>query len=104
MHTDTATFMEGGDPMPEISDKTVYWRNRPDDRNPAEVLRKVYAALKEKGYSPIDQIVGYLLSGDPTYITSHQGARNLVRRIERDELLEELVRSYLERELQEGQE
>mgnify|MGYP003940408279 FL=1 len=61
------------------------------------MLQKVYAALKEKGYSPIDQIVGYLLSGDPTYITSHMGARNLIRRIERDELLEELVRSYLEK-------
>ena len=83
--------------MPGIDDKTVYWRNKPEDRNPGEVLRKVYAALKEKGYSHIDQIVGYLLSGDPTYITSHMGARNLIRRIERDELLEELVRSYLEK-------
>ncbi|BAD40983.1 IreB family regulatory phosphoprotein [Symbiobacterium thermophilum] len=83
--------------MPGTSDKTVYWRNKPEDRNPGEVLQKVYAALKEKGYSPIDQIVGYLLSGDPTYITSHMGARNLIRRIERDELLEELVRSYLEK-------
>lgn len=82
--------------MPEINDKTVFYRNRPEDRNPGDVLRKVYAALKEKGYSPIDQIVGYLLSGDPTYITSHQGARNLVRRLERDELLEELVKGYLE--------
>lgn len=82
--------------MPDLSDKTVYWRAKPEERNPGEVLRKVFAALKEKGYSPIDQIVGYLLSGDPTYITSHQGARNLIRRLERDELLEELVRSYLE--------
>lgn len=82
--------------MAEINDKTVYWRNKPDDRNPAEILRKVYNALQEKGYSPIDQIVGYLLSGDPTYITSHGGARNLIRRLERDELLEELVRAYLE--------
>jgi uncharacterized protein (UPF0297 family) len=87
---------EGGDPMPEANDKTVFWRAKPEDRNPGEVLRKVYASLKEKGYSPIDQIVGYLLSGDPTYITSHQGARNLIRRLERDELLEELVKSYLE--------
>lgn len=84
--------------MPEVNDKTVFWRNKPEDRNPGEVLRKVYASLKEKGYSPIDQIVGYLLSGDPTYITSHQGARNLIRRLERDELLEELVRSYLEKQ------
>lgn len=90
--------MKGGDPMPDATDKTVFWRNRPDDRNPGDVLRRVHGALKEKGYSPIDQIVGYLLSGDPTYITSHQGARNLIRRLERDELLEELVRSYLEGE------
>ncbi|MFO7275245.1 MAG: IreB family regulatory phosphoprotein [Symbiobacteriaceae bacterium] len=83
--------------MPGTDEKTVYWRNKPEDRNPREVLKKVYEALKEKGYSPIDQIVGYLLSGDPTYITSHLGARNLIRRIERDELLEELVRSYLEK-------
>lgn len=82
--------------MAEVNDKTLFWRNKPDERNPGEVLRKVYAALSEKGYSPIDQIVGYLLSGDPTYITSHQGARNLIRRHERDELLEVLVRSYLE--------
>lgn len=87
--------------MPEVNDQTVFWRNKPEDRNPGEVLRKVYAALKEKGYSPIDQIVGYLLSGDPTYITSHQGARNLIRRLERDQLLEELVRSYLEGQGQE---
>lgn len=82
--------------MSGVNDRTVFFRNKPEDRNPGEVLRKVHAALKEKGYSPIDQIVGYLLSGDPTYITSHQGARNLVRRLERDELLEELVRAYLE--------
>lgn len=84
--------------MAEANDKTLMWRGRPEDRDPGDVLRKVYAALKEKGYSPIDQIVGYLLSGDPTYITSHNGARNLIRRLERDELLEELVRAYLERE------
>ena len=60
-----------------------------------EVLRHVYRALEEKGYSPINQIVGYLLSGDPAYITSHQNARNLIRRLDRDELLEELVTHYL---------
>lgn len=59
------------------------------------VLRKVYAALKTKGYDPITQIVGYILSGDPTYITSYNQARSLIRRLERDEILEELVRSYV---------
>lgn len=81
-----------------MSDRTVFFKNQPEERNPGEVLRKVFAALKEKGYSPVDQIVGYLLSGDPTYITSHQGARNLIRRLERDQLLEELVKKYLESE------
>lgn len=84
--------------MTEVSDRTVFFKNQPEERNPGEVLRKVFAALKEKGYSPVDQIVGYLLSGDPTYITSHQGARNLIRRLERDQLLEELVKKYLESE------
>lgn len=82
--------------MSEAGDRTMMFRGKPEDRDPAEVLRRVYAALNEKGYSPIDQIVGYLLSGDPTYITSHNGARNLMRRLERDELLEVLVRHYLE--------
>jgi len=58
-------------------------------------LEFVYAALKEKGYNPITQIVGYVLSGDPTYITSHKNARALIGRLERDELLEEMVREFL---------
>ncbi|WP_422444002.1 IreB family regulatory phosphoprotein [Thermoanaerobacterium sp. DL9XJH110] len=61
-----------------------------------EILHKVYEALKEKGYNPINQIVGYLLSGDPAYITSYKNARNLIRKLERDELLEELLRNYLD--------
>ncbi len=59
------------------------------------ILREVCAALSEKGYDPLDQIVGYLLSGDPTYITSHNNARVLIRRLERDQILEELVRTFL---------
>ena len=58
-------------------------------------LMAVYAALKEKGYNPINQIVGYILSEDPTYITTHNNARSLIRRIDRDELLKAMVRSYL---------
>jgi uncharacterized protein (UPF0297 family) len=61
-----------------------------------EILMRIYQALKEKGYNPINQIVGYILSGDPTYITNHNNARSLVRRLERDEILEEIVRFYLE--------
>ena len=60
------------------------------------VLTTVYDALKEKGYNPINQIVGYILSEDPTYITNHNNARSLIRKIDRDELLNELVRSYLD--------
>ena len=60
-----------------------------------EVLETVYNAMVEKGYNPINQIVGYILSGDPTYITSHNNARNLIRQIERDELFEKMVKSYI---------
>ena len=60
-----------------------------------KALQEVYAALTEKGYNPINQIVGYILSGDPTYITSHNNARNLIRQVERDELLEEMVKNYI---------
>ncbi|MBS7262959.1 MAG: IreB family regulatory phosphoprotein [Eubacteriales bacterium] len=58
-------------------------------------VSEVYAALKEKGYDPVNQIVGYIMSGDPTYITSHKNARALIVKIERDEILEEIVRNYL---------
>ena len=60
-----------------------------------ELLKEVYEALVEKGYNPINQIVGYILSGDPTYITSHKDARNKIRQIERDELLENMVKYYI---------
>lgn len=60
-----------------------------------ETLTDVYEALLEKGYHPVNQIVGYIMSGDPTYITSHNGARNKIRKLERDEILEELVTYYL---------
>lgn len=61
------------------------------------ILREVYKALDEKGYKPIDQIVGYILSEDPTYITTHNNARSLIRRVDRDELLQELVIEYLKK-------
>lgn len=61
-----------------------------------EILATVYDALQVKGYDPISQIVGYILSDDPTYITSYNGARSLIVRVERDELLEEIVKTYLE--------
>ena len=61
------------------------------------ILLTASEALKEKGYNPVNQIVGYILSGDPTYITSHKNARSLIRKLERDELLEELIQDYLQR-------
>jgi len=77
-------------------DRTMYFKiNNDEEINAKDILINVHEALKEKGYNPINQIVGYLLSGDPAYITSHQDARNLIRKLERDELLEELVKSYL---------
>ena len=64
-----------------------------------EVLARVYEALTEKGYNPINQIVGYIMSGDPTYITSHKGARSLIMKVERDEILEERMTTYVESKL-----
>jgi uncharacterized protein (UPF0297 family) len=69
------------------------------DLDVTEVLARVYEALTEKGYNPINQIVGYILSGDPTYITSHKGARSLIMKVERDEILEELMKTYVEAKL-----
>ncbi|MBT2582379.1 IreB family regulatory phosphoprotein [Planococcus sp. ISL-109] len=62
-----------------------------------QVMLQVHAALEEKGYNPINQIVGYLLSGDPAYIPRHQEARNMIRKLERDEILEELVKFYIKK-------
>lgn len=65
------------------------------DQTTDEVLKAVYEALEEKGYNAIDQMVGYILSGDPSYITGHNNARSLIRHIERDDLVEELLRKFL---------
>ncbi len=77
-------------------DKTMSFKVEKDSSlETKEVMKKVYEALVEKGYNPINQIVGYILSGDPTYITSHNDARNLIRKVERDELLEKMVKNYI---------
>ena len=65
----------------------------------SEILEQVYVALTEKGYNPINQIVGYIMSGDPTYITSHKNARSLIMKAERDEILEELMQAYIDTKL-----
>ena len=64
-----------------------------------DILEIVYNALVEKGYNPVNQIVGYIMSGDPTYITSYNGARSLVMKVERDEIVEELLKAYIKNEL-----
>lgn len=61
-----------------------------------DILEIVYKALSEKGYNPVNQIVGYIMSGDPTYITNHNGARSLIMKMERDELVEEMLKTYIE--------
>mgnify|MGYP006318877817 CR=1 FL=1 len=78
------------------NDETMFFKvPREEKTETKQILKEVYQALTEKGYNPINQIVGYILSGDPTYITSHNGARNLIRQIERDELLEKMVKNYI---------
>ncbi len=81
--------------MANINDTMKYSRCE-DNTEIKDILLQVYSALQEKGYDPVNQIVGYILSGDPTYITGYNNARNLIRRVERDELLEELVKCYIE--------
>ena len=80
---------------------TQYFRTKPDQElEVKEILDLVYNAMEEKGYNPVNQIVGYIMSGDPTYITSYNGARSLIMKVERDEILEELVKVYIETKLQ----
>ena len=74
---------------------TVFIPQKEEDKKVKEIMEQVVVALKEKGYEPVSQIVGYILSGDPTYITSHNGDRALVCKVERDEILQEMIKSYL---------
>lgn len=80
--------------------RTRYFTAVDNELDVGEVLSDVYQALTEKGYDPISQIVGYIMSGDPTYITSHNGARSLIMKVERDELVEELMSYYVAHRLQ----
>lgn len=80
---------------------TQFFKTVQEDAKPdvSQVLEQVYFALTEKGYNPINQIVGYIMSGDPTYITSHKSARSLIMKVERDEILEELMKNYVDTRL-----
>ena len=82
--------------LPNQLDNTVFFKTvATDDVSIREVLQTVYQALEAKGYNPVNQIVGYILSGDPAYITSYNNARKMIRQIDRDDLVEELLRSYM---------
>ena len=79
---------------------TQYFRTVQENKmDVSQVLEQVYTALTEKGYNPVSQIVGYIMSGDPTYITSHKNARSLIMKVERDEILEELLSVYIDARL-----
>ena len=80
-----------------VSEETMMFKIGADENKAESIIRQASMAMEEKGYNPVNQLVGYLLSGDPAYVTSYKEARSLIRKLERDELLEELVRSYLEK-------
>ena len=82
--------------MGDQTNETVHCKIQKERTKAGDVLMQVYEAMSERGYDPVNQIVGYLISGDPTYITSYNNARYLIRMLERDELLEELVKYYVE--------
>jgi uncharacterized protein (UPF0297 family) len=87
--------------MKDAHDKTALFSYRALEEDSSEVrtiLQQVYEALQDKGYNPFGQMVGYLLSGDPTFITSHRNARSLMAQLDRDVILEELVKHYLKRD------
>lgn len=86
--------------MSEVSNNTQYFRVVQEPKlEVGQVLEHVYKALSEKGYNPVNQIVGYIMSGDPTYITSHNNARVMIMKVERDELIEEALHYYINNKL-----
>ena len=82
--------------MPDLNNTQYFKVNNETEIAVKDILEAVYIALTEKGYNPVSQIVGYIMSGDPTYVTSYKNARYLIMKVERDELLEELLKNYLE--------
>ncbi|MGI5911931.1 MAG: IreB family regulatory phosphoprotein [Syntrophomonadaceae bacterium] len=84
--------------MPQITSDTVSFNKERDNSTKVEtILQEVYKALEEKGYNPINQLVGYMISGDPAYITSHNDARDIICKVDRDEILEILLKYYLKK-------
>lgn len=82
--------------MQEINNTQYFNVQKDMDFEIKDVIARIYEALTEKGYNPVNQIVGYVMSGDPTYITSHKGARSLIMRVERDEIIEVLLEDYIQ--------
>ena len=78
-----------------VSEETMMFRFGAEENKAAKIIRESCASMEKKGYNPINQMVGYLLSGDPTYVTNYEDARKKIRQLERDEILEELIRFYL---------
>ncbi|NLY49002.1 MAG: IreB family regulatory phosphoprotein [Clostridiales bacterium] len=82
--------------MRKVNNTQYFKVQKETEAEVTDIIRDVYIALTEKGYNPVNQIVGYVMSGDPTYITSHKGARSLIMKVERDEIIEELLRFYID--------
>jgi uncharacterized protein (UPF0297 family) len=82
------------------SNNTQYFKvQKENEISVKEIISAVFTAMTEKGYNPVNQIVGYVMSGDPTYITNHKGARSMIMKVERDEILEELLNNYIKNNL-----
>lgn len=90
---------KGRETMQEINNTQYFKVQKEPEIQVKDIMGSVYTALTEKGYNPVNQIVGYIMSGDPTYITSHKGARSLIMKVERDEILEELLENYIHNNL-----
>jgi Uncharacterized protein conserved in bacteria len=90
---------EGREVMQESNNTQYFKVQKETEVSVKDIISVVYTAMTEKGYNPVNQIVGYVMSGDPTYITSHNGARSLIMKVERDEILEELLNDYINRNL-----
>ena len=89
------SIFEGREYMKDLTNTQFFQVESGPQIQAKDILEIVYEALSEKGYNPVNQIVGYIMSGDPTYITSHKGARSMIMKVERDELVEELLTEYI---------
>ena len=96
---ENAKRAKGRDKMSNLGNTQYFKVQQEQKLGVEEILERVYQALAEKGYNPVNQIVGYIMSGDPTYITSHNNARSLIMKVERDELIEETVKYYINNKL-----